>query len=82
MGIVKFIVYFDNKQDYHYIKGEIFKAKATLLREKVRELKDEFGGEIEVLTEGAYLYKLIKQSNRYTRIFLLPGSAEVPEDNL
>jgi len=77
--VVKFIVYFNNKEDYYYIKNEVFLARATLLREKVRELKDEFGGEIEVVTEGGYLYKLIKQSNRYTRIYLLPGSAEVPE---
>ena len=79
MGIVKFIVYFDNKADYYYIKSEIFKAQAPLLREKVRELKDEFGGDIEIITEGSFLYKLIKQSERYTRIFLLPGSAEVEE---
>jgi hypothetical protein len=49
------------------------------LREKVRELKDGFAGEAEIVTEGAFLYKLIKQSERYTRIFLLPGSAEVEE---
>jgi hypothetical protein len=79
MGIVKFIVYFDNKADYYFIKNEVFKARATLLREKVRELKDEFAGEIEVLTPSSFLYKLIKQSKKYTRIYLLPGSAEVTE---
>jgi hypothetical protein len=77
--VVKFIVYFDNKADYHYIKNEIFLARATLLREKVRELKEGLSGEIEVVSQGGFVYKLIKQSNRYTKIFLLPGSAEVQE---
>lgn len=77
--VVKFIVHFDNKADYYFIKNEVFLARATLLREKVRELKDGFGGEIEVIAEGSYIYKLIRQSNKYTKIFLLPGSAEVPE---
>jgi hypothetical protein len=81
MGIVKFIVYFDNKADYYFLKNEVFKARATLLREKVRELKDEFAGEAEIITEGSFLYKLIKQSEKYTRIYLLPGSAEVAEDD-
>lgn len=77
--VVKFIVHFDSKADYYFIKNEVFLARATLLREKVRELKEGLSGEIEVVTEGGYLYKLIKQSARYTKIFLLPGSAEVQE---
>ena len=54
--VVKFVLTTDDKQKYHEIKRRIFFSNATITRETVRELKNDFHADLEVLSFGRYLF--------------------------
>lgn len=71
--IVKFVLTTDDKQKYHTIKKRIFFSNATITREKIRELKNEFHAELEVLSFGRYLFLEIKESGNCKTLRLDPN---------
>lgn len=69
--IIKFSCTTDNKKDYYEIKKKIAFHGSTILREKQRDLKDEFFCEFEILSHGRTLYREIKESGVCKTILLL-----------
>lgn len=68
--VIRFICTTDDKQKYHKIKEKIFHMGATIMREKIRELKDEYFAEFEILSYGRTLYRDLKGSDlcKYMRL--------------
>lgn len=60
--LVKFICTTDNKPNYYSIKSKINFNRATIIREKVRDLSNDFNAEFEILSHGRTLYRDLKQS--------------------
>jgi hypothetical protein len=69
--VVKFILTTADKKDYYEIQGKINFHRATVTREKIRDLKDEYLCEIEVLSHGRSLYRELKGSGLCRTIQLL-----------
>ena len=46
---IRFVCCTDDKKKYYKIKEKIFHTQSTIMREKVRELKDEFFAEFDLL---------------------------------
>jgi len=68
--LVKFFCNTDNKQNYWEIKSKINFNRATIMRERVRELKNDFYVEFEILSHGRTLYRDLKQSNLCKNLIL------------
>ena len=68
--IVKFLCTTDDKKNYHAIKTKINFNRATIIRERVRDLKNDFYTEIEVVSHGRTLYRDLKQSGLCKNLFL------------
>lgn len=69
--VVKFNCTTDNKKDYYEIKRKISFHRATPLRERQRDLKDEFFCEFDVLSHGRSLYRELKESGLCKTIILI-----------
>lgn len=69
--VVKFNCTTDNKKDYYEIKRKISFHRATPLRERQRDLKDEFFCEFDVLSHGRSLYRELKESGLCKTIMLI-----------
>lgn len=74
--LVKFFCNTDNKKDYYTIKSKVTFNRATIMRERVRDLKDDFYAEFDLLCLGRTLYRDLKQSGVCKKIFLKPGFEE------
>lgn len=74
--LVKFFCNTDNKKDYYTIKSKVTFNRATIMRERVRDLKDDFYAEFDLLSVGRTLYRDLKQSGVCKKIFLKPGFEE------
>ena len=59
---IRFVCSTDDKQKYYKIKEKIFHTQSTIMREKVRELKDEFFAEFEIMSFGRTLYRYLKDN--------------------
>jgi hypothetical protein len=68
--IVKFLCTTDDKKNYYVIKSKINFNRATIIREKVRDLKNDFFTEIEIISHGRTLYRDLKQSGICKNLFL------------
>ena len=68
--IVKFLCTTDDKKNYYDIKSKINFNRATIIRERVRDLKNDFFTEIEVVSHGRTLYRDLKQSGLCKNLFL------------
>jgi len=71
--MVRFHCILDDKKKYYEVKEKINFQKGTLVREHVRDLKDEFFAELECLVHGRTLYLDIKESGLCKNLDLLPS---------
>ena len=69
--VVKFILTTVDKKDYYEIQRIVNFHRATIVRERVRDLLDEFHCELEVLSHGRSLYRQLKDSGLCKTILLL-----------
>lgn len=69
---IRFVCTTDDKQKYHKIKEKIFHTRSTIMREKVRELRDEFFAEFEIMAFGRTLYRDLKDSGLCKHLRLDP----------
>jgi hypothetical protein len=76
--IVKFLCTSDDKANYYAIKAKINFNRATIIREKIRDLKNDFFTELEVISHGRTLYRDLKQSGICKGLFL---RSELFDDN-
>ncbi|NBO36014.1 hypothetical protein EBU91_00480 [bacterium] len=60
--VVKFFCNTNNKKDYYQIKEKINHNRATVMREKVRDLRNDFYAEFVVISHGRFLFLDLKQS--------------------
>lgn len=60
--VVKFFCNTNNKRDYYQIKEKITHNRATVMREKIRDLRNDFYAEFVVLAHGRFLFLDLKQS--------------------
>lgn len=74
--VVRFVCSTDDKQKYHKIKEKIFFSRATIMREKIREMKDEYFAELEVVSYGRFLYRDLKESGLCKHLRLDPNLVE------
>ncbi len=72
--IVKFYCTIDNKESYNSIKSKIVFQRGTILREIVRDLKNDFHVKLEVVTSGSFLYNDIEKSGLCKTLQLMPSS--------
>jgi len=70
---IRFVCSTDDKQKYHKIKEKIFHTRSTIMREKVRELRDEFFAEFEIMAFGRTLYRDLKDSGLCKHLRLDPS---------
>ncbi len=77
--VIKFVCSTDDKSKYHEIKKRVFFNRATILREKIRELKDEYFAELEVVSFGRTLYRDLKESSLCKHLRLDPNITEDEE---
>ena len=70
---IRFVCTTDDKQKYHKIKEKIFHTRSTIMREKVRELRDEFFAEFEIMAFGRTLYRDLKDSGLCKHLRLDPN---------
>jgi len=71
--IIRFVCTTDDKQKYYKIKERIFQTQSTIMREKVRELKDEFFAEFEIMAFGRTLYRYLKDNGLCKHLRLDPN---------
>jgi len=71
--LVKFFCNTDNKKNYWEIKSKINFNRAAIIRERVRDLKDDFYVEFVILSHGRTLYRDLKQSNLCKNLILRSG---------
>ena len=69
--VVKFILTTTDKKDYYEIQRIINFHRATVVREKIRDLLDEYHCELEILSHGRSLYRQLKDSELCKTIHLL-----------
>ena len=77
--VVRFVCTTDTKQKYYEIKQKIFHARATIMREKIRELKDEYFAEFEIASYGRTLYRELKESDLCNHLRLDPNIIDIEE---
>lgn len=63
---IRFLCHFRDKAAYQDALQKIFFAKGNVIREKVRDLKDEFHAEIEIGVHGSTLYKQLSEISSKT----------------
>ena len=78
--VIKFVCSTTDKQKYHKIKEKIFFSRATIMREKIRELKDEYFAEFEVISQGRFLYRDLKESGLCNHLRLDPSVVDSDEE--
>ena len=69
--VVKFILTTADKKDYYEIQRKVNFHRATVVREKIRDLLDEYHCELEILSHGRSLYRELKESELCKTIHLL-----------
>jgi hypothetical protein len=77
--VVRFVCTTDTKQKYYEIKQKIFHARATIMREKIREMKDEYFAEFEIVSFGRTLYLELKESGLCKTLRLDPNIVDTEE---
>ena len=77
--VVRFVCTTNTKQKYYEIKQKIFHARATIMREKIRELKDEYFAEFEIASYGRTLYRELKESDLCNHLRLDPNMIDTEE---
>lgn len=78
--VVRFVCTTDNKKDYYKIKEKIVFSRATIMREKIRDLKDEYFAEFEIISQGRFLYRDLKESKLCRHMRLDPNIVDNEED--
>lgn len=66
---IRFLCHFSDKSLYQQAMQKTFFAKGNIIREKVRDLKDDFHAEVEIGVHGSTLYKEL--STMSSKAFLL-----------
>lgn len=77
--VIRFVCTTDNKGNYYKIKEKIFFSRATILREKIRDLRDEYFTEFEVVSQGRFLYRDLKNSGLCKTLRLDPNLIDEDE---
>jgi len=77
--VVRFVCTTDTKKKYYEIKQKIFHARATIMREKIRELRDEYFAEFEIVSYGRTLYRELKESDLCNHLRLDPNAVDTEE---
>ncbi len=74
--LVKFFCNTNDKKNYYAIKAKINFNRATIMRERVRDLKNDFYAEFDLVSHGRTLFRDLKQSDLCKTIYLRPGFEE------
>ena len=77
--VVRFVCTTDTKQKYYEIKQKIFHTRSTIMREKIREMKDEYFAEFEIVSYGRTLYRELKDSDLCKHLRLDPNIVDTEE---
>ncbi len=75
--LVKFFCNTNDKKNYYAIKAKINFNRATIIRERVRDLKNDFYAEFDLACHGRTLFRDLKQSGLCKNISLRPGFDEL-----
>ena len=59
---VRFYCTIDNKENFNSIKTKINLERATIVREVVRDFKNDFHAKLEVVSHGSFLYNDLNSS--------------------
>jgi hypothetical protein len=68
---IRFLCHFNDKKSYHEVIQKTFFARGNVIREKVKDLRDEFHAEVEIGVHGASLYREIVERDLALKTFLL-----------
>lgn len=68
---IHFVCHFNNKIMHEEVRQKVRLAKGNIIREKVRDLKNEYYAEVEIGVHGASLYKEIVDRGFAVKTFLL-----------
>jgi hypothetical protein len=71
MAAVKFVCKTNDKVKHDDIKKKLYMAGGAIIREKVKDVKSGFEGELELISEGATLYRTIKDSDLALKVTLI-----------
>jgi hypothetical protein len=74
--VIKFGCTTDDKKAYYEIKRKISFHRATLIRERQRDLRDDFFCEFDVLSHGRSLYRELKESGLCKTLVLFTQEEE------
>jgi len=69
--VVKFTCTTDDKKNFYKIKEKVNFHRATTMREKQRDMKNDFFCEFEILSHGGSLYRELKDSGLCKNILLI-----------
>lgn len=71
MAAVKFICKTNDRIKHDDIKRKLYMAGGAIIRERVKDLSSGFEGELELISEGATLYRMIKESDLALKVTLI-----------
>ena len=71
MAAVKFVCKTDDRTKHDDIKRKLYMAGGAVVGEKVKALSSGFEGELELISEGATLYRMIKESDLALKVTLI-----------
>lgn len=69
---IRFLCVCRDKKTYAEVTQQTFFARGMIIREKVRDLKDEFYAEVEIGVHGSSLYKQLSESPLIQTSLLTP----------
>jgi hypothetical protein len=58
---IRFLCHFSDKSLYQQAMQKTFYSRGNVIREKIRDLKDDFHAEVEIGCHGSSLYKELSQ---------------------
>jgi len=74
MAAVKFVCKTNDKVKHDGIKRKLYMVGGAIIRgirEKVKDVKSGFEGELELISEGATLYRMVKDSDLALKVTLI-----------
>jgi hypothetical protein len=71
MAAVKFVCKTNDKVKHDDIKRKLYMVGGAIIREKVKDVKSGFEGELELISEGATLYRMVKDSDLALKVTLI-----------
>jgi hypothetical protein len=71
MAAIKFFCKTDDRTKHEDIKRKLYMAGGAIIREKIKDVKAGFEGELELISEGGTLYRMIKESDLALKVTLI-----------